>query len=100
MSTVSEELQQISRQIETLAAQRDEARKALKMALERAADLEAELELSREELHKQELDVEFLSLSHKLADTPQKLAEARATVRRMIAGVDRAIALLKDDSGI
>lgn len=97
-SSVSVELQALAGKITMLAAQRDEALSALKKAREEISDLETELELTREELHKKTLDVEFLSVSHKLADTPEKLAEARKTVRRMIAGVDKAIALLKEDA--
>lgn len=97
MSSVAEELQQIYRNVELLAAQRDEARTALTEAREELADLRRQLAQAEEEIHKRDLDIEFLRLSHRLAEGPQALAEARATVRRMIAGVDKALALLKED---
>ena len=81
-----------------LASQRDEARAALKLASEEIEDLKKELEQAREELHQKDLDVEFLTLSHRLAESPQSLAEARATVKRILGKVDKAIALLKDDA--
>lgn len=99
-TSVSEELRALSAKITMLAAQRDEALGALAKAREEISDLETELELTREELKKKALDVEFLTVSHKLADTPQALADARKVVRRMIAGVDKAIALLKEDARI
>lgn len=95
-----DDLLTISQKIEILARQRDEARQAAKRALEEVADLKAEVAKVKEELHHKMLDIEFLTLSHKLADTPQALAEARATIRRMIAGVDRTINLLKEDAAI
>lgn len=99
-ASFSKELQALSDLIELLAAQRDEAAVKLRVALEEVADLKAQLKKTQEELHQKTLDVEFLTLSHKLADTPQSLAEARATVRRLKAGVDKAIALLRDDATI
>lgn len=99
-TSLSKELQDLSRKIGILAAQRDEAQGELKRAREEISDLQRRLAEKEAELHKSNLDVEFLTLSHKLADSPQKLAEARATVRRMLAGVEKAISLLKEDAGI
>lgn len=98
-SPLRNELEKLSVLVETLAAQRNEARRELKAAREALEDLRRELSLAKEGIHKRDLDIEYLTLSHKLADTPQALAEARATVRRMIAGVERAMALLRDDAG-
>lgn len=99
-TSLSKELEALSGMIARLTAQRDEAQGRLREALDEITDLRRMLEDSRKELHKSKLDIEFLTLSHKLADTPQKLAEARATVRRMLAGVDKALALLKGDIGL
>lgn len=97
---MSAELQDLSRYIGILAAQRDEAREQLKTAREEIADLNYQLAALREELHRKSLDVEFLSLSHKLADSPQAVADARSTVKRMLTRVDKAIALIKEDARI
>lgn len=99
-TSVTLELQEITRKIEALAVQRDDAEKALRLAREEISDLQLELELTREELHKKTLDVEFLTVSHKLADTPGALADARASVKRMLGRVDKALALLRDDARI
>ena len=99
-SSFSNEIRELSRQIETLATQRDEARQALKRAREEVADLQIRLEESEKAAKRMSLDIEYLTLSHKLADTPQKLAEARATLRRLIARVDKAISLVRDDARI
>lgn len=99
-SSVLTEMQELRHKIALLAAQRNDALQSLAKAQEEIGDLKAELELTKEELHKKNLDVEYLSVSHKLADTPEALAEARKTVRRMISGVDKALALLRNDPGL
>ena len=99
-SSVANELAALRRMLEELAAQRDEARRSLKVSQEEVADLKRELERVRGELHSSKLDIEYLTLSHKLADSPQALAEARTTVKKLLAGVNKAIALLKADAGI
>lgn len=99
-STVSSFLQTLSGQIEVLASQRDAARAALDRTREEMADLKFQLARTREELHKAKLDVEFLTLSRKLADSPDALVDARITVKRMLAKVDKALALLKEDARI
>lgn len=99
-SSFSQELIEMSRKIEILAAQRDEARSELAKAREEISDLKGLLAIAEEDLHKKSLDVEFLTLSRKLADTPQALAEARATMKRILGKVDHALMLLKEDAGI
>lgn len=83
-----------------LAAQRDEAERELLKAREEIADLRYKLGKTQEELHATTLDAQYLSLSHKLADNPQALAEARAILRRLIAKVDKAIGMLREDARI
>lgn len=97
-SSFSKELLAMAENIGALATQRDEAESSLRQVQEELADLKRELETAREEIHKKDLDIEFLTLSHKLADNPGALAEARATVRRLISRIDKAIALLNEDA--
>ena len=97
---MSEEMHELARKIGILAAQRDNAVKELKRTQEALADLERELSQTREELHKKTLDVEFLTVSHKLADTPQALADTRNVIRKMIVKIDKAMAMLKEDARI
>ena len=86
--------------MEELASQRDEVKVSLKKAEEEISDLAYQLAKAREELHRKNLEVEFLTLSHKLAESPQSLANARSTIRGILAKVEKAIALLKDDARI
>lgn len=85
-------------QVETLAGQRDAARKQLAEARGEIDSLKGELGETRKALQAKELDVEFLTVSRKLAESPQALAEARASVRRLLRHVERAMALLKEDA--
>lgn len=99
-SAVNSDLRALGVHIDTLVSQRDEALRELREAREEAASLRRELAATREELKKSRLDTEFLTLSRRLAASPQALAEARSTVRGMLARVDRALALLRDDPRI
>lgn len=84
--------------IELLASQRDEALRRLADSEEEKKLLESEIKALKEQLHKSELDREFLQVSHKIADTPQALADARALVKGMIKRVDNAISFLMEDA--
>lgn len=84
--------------IELLASQRDEALRRLADSEEGKKLLESEIKALKEKLHKSELDREFLQVSHKIADTPQALADARALVKGMIKRVDNAISFLMEDA--
>lgn len=84
--------------IELLASQRDEALRRLADSEEEKKLLESEIKALKEKLHKSELDREFLQVSHKIADTPQALADARALVKGMIKRVDNAISFLMEDA--
>lgn len=73
-------------------------------ALERIAELEMQNTELRKELEERDamlaqarLDAEFLSLSHKLADSPEALARARHIIGGLIKKVDAAINLVKND---
>lgn len=63
----------------------------------RVEDLGTRLAEATAERDKALKDVEYLTLSHRLADTPEALVNARREVARLIRVVDRCITLLKDD---
>lgn len=43
------------------------------------------------------LDVEFLTMSHRLADNPESVALTRRRLNQMIRTIDRCVTLLKED---
>ena len=50
-----------------------------------------------EEIEKARKDIEFLSLSHRLADSPEALVSARKIIARLIRNVDSCIRMIKED---
>lgn len=60
-------------------------------------DTRARLDETRTERDHALLDVEFLTVSHRLADSPEAIQSARTRISRMIRTLDKCITLLKDD---
>lgn len=87
----------VMQKIEQLADSRDDALKRCDALEKEIAALRLDLQNCRKDLHQARLDAQFLSLSHKLADSPQALAEARHIIGGLIRKVDAAIALVKND---
>ena len=96
-SSLRKSIASLSVGIRQLAESRDRERARADSLEAENDELRMQLKEARQDLHRARLDVEFLTLSHKLAASPQALAEARKTVRRMISKVDKAIAILTDD---
>lgn len=90
-------LAEIRQKIETLAADRDAALQRISALEDQISDLQAELETTRNDLHRARLDVEFLTVSHRLADTPEAVVTARKIISGLIRKVDSAINLVKND---
>ena len=63
-------------------------------------DLKGQLEECREQLREARMEVDFLTVSHRLADSPANLISARRRLQRLIAKIDRCVSLLKDDADI
>ena len=97
---LSAQLQSLQEKIIQLSEQRDEALRALRAANEEKADIERELRETQTALRQSRLDVEYLSLSHKIADNPRSLAESKELIRKLIRRVDKALRLISEDAGI
>lgn len=63
---------------------------------EKNADLSAENERLERKLVHAQTDIEFLTMSHRLADDPESLLAARRKVAAMIRDIDRCISQLKE----
>lgn len=87
----------IQQKIAHLAEMRDNAEARCRSLQGRIDELEIDMAHLENELRQANLEIEFLTLSHRLADDPQALAEARKTISRLIRKVDSAIALIKTD---
>lgn len=99
-STITARLGRLARQIEVLTARRDEALERLEATRKEADGLKERIRDLEERLRRSDLDVSYLKLSHKLADSPQALADARSIIGGLIRKVETAIALLKNDPQI
>lgn len=60
------------------------------------AELRREAEEAREARKRAELDVEYLAVSHKLADDPDTLIATRRHISQMIRNIDRCLEMLKE----
>lgn len=61
------------------------------------AGLRAELAQTRADLAKAQSDVEFLTVSHRLADNPDTIVSTRRRIARLIRNIDKCIVMLKED---
>ncbi len=72
----------------------NEERRAL---LQQVESLRTDLKDAAKRIEKLELDISFLRISHKLADSPDSIIEARRHISALIRRLDTSIALLKED---
>ena len=91
---------ELREKIELLATQRDAARASQASTAKEAEELRLQLEECREQLRQARLEVDFLTVSHRLADSPENIISARRRLQRLIAKIDRCVSLLKEDADI
>ena len=60
-------------------------------------DLRSELEQKGKMLEKANLDVEFLTVSHRLASSPDSIASTRSRLARLIRTIDSCIAMMQEE---
>ncbi len=84
----------------SLAAQRDEMAAESERLKRENESLKEQLSESLQELQRAKMEVDFLTISHRLADSPENLISARRRVQRLIAKIDRCVSLLKEDAEI
>lgn len=83
-----------------LASQRDETKQENARLRVRVDSLESQLADTRGELEAARMEIDFLTVSHRLADDPDHLISARRRVQRLIMKIDRCVSLLKEDADI
>lgn len=86
--------------IESLASQRDRYRADSERLSQEAESLKRQLDECRKDLGDARMEIDFLTVSHRLADSPENLISARRRLKRLIAKIDRCVSLLKDDADI
>ncbi len=93
-------IKDLRRKALALASERDKSKAELERLREENTALKEQLAECRQELQASQMEVDFLTLSHRLADSPENLISARRRVQRLIAKIDRCVSLLKEDAEI
>ena len=83
-----------------LASQRDKATAELGRLRQENEALKDQLSECRQDLQTARMEVDFLTISHRLAESPENLISARRRLQRLIAKIDRCVSLLKEDAEI
>ncbi|MBO5444353.1 MAG: hypothetical protein J5995_03295 [Muribaculaceae bacterium] len=91
---------ELREKITGLVAQRDRAVQESERLREEVDTLRRQLSDTSRQLELARQEVDFLTVSHRLADSPDKLVAARRRVQRLIAKIDRCVSLLREDADI
>lgn len=89
-------LEELQRNITRLSSHEAQLLANIETLEKSKSDLEAELSGVRKELAAALSDVEFLKVSHRLADSPDALVETRRHIARLIRNLDTCIDMLNE----
>ena len=89
-------LNDLNQKIERLVAQQSRLIDRIKNLEEENKNLKIELEEERKNLMKSRNEVEFLTVSHRLADNPDSLISTRRHIARLIKTIDNCIAMINE----
>lgn len=90
-------LSSLSKRVDTLLQQQLKLQERINLLEKENEELRNQRKKDNELLEKTEKDVEFLSLSHRIAATPEALVEARLKIAKLIRTVDSCIRLINED---
>ena len=90
-------LSQISDKITELEAIQQQQNSRIKFLEEENEDLREQLRQQTQLLHQANIDKEFLTMSHRLADSPDSLISTRRRIARLIRTIDNCISMLKEE---
>lgn len=90
-------LSQISDKITELEAIRQQQNSRIKFLEEENEDLKEKLKEQTQLLHQANIDKEFLTMSHRLADSPDSIISTRRRIARLIRTIDNCISMLKEE---
>lgn len=89
-------LEKLDDRIKRLKEQNEELRQTNERLTAENSDLIQKARKAEEARSQAILDVEYLAVSHKLADNPDTLITARRQINQLIRNIDRCIEMLKD----
>lgn len=93
LSVLTEELKRKTERLASRYAEAVDENAALRAQNEA---LQADIADLRKELDQARLDLQFLTVSYKLAQSPESLADSRKVVAALIRDIDKCIAQLKE----
>lgn len=97
----------MARSLVSILEELEQRTAALQAEMEELRSRNSELEMQNDDLRKREaeaqaakeqalLDVEYLRVSYRLAESPDSLAETRKVIAGLIRNIDRCIEMLKE----
>lgn len=96
-ATLGSTLEAMLQKIDTLGKSLAEERKEKESLRGQNSELRLKVEELSRKLDKALSDVEFLTMSHRLADSPDHLVETRRHIASLIRNIDRSISMLGSD---
>ena len=90
-------LSQISDKITELEAIQEQKNSRIKFLEEENQDLREKLKEQSQLLNQANIDKEFLTMSHRLADSPDTIISTRRRIARLIRTIDNCISMLKEE---
>ena len=85
------------KQIDEISAAHSNMQRQLELLREENRSLKADLESERKNLRKALSDVEFLSVSYRLADSADSVVSARRVIERLIRTIDNCIKMINEE---
>lgn len=89
-------LNSLSSRIESLAEDYKKLEERIKELESENELLKAEISEKDRELKMSQQDVEYLTISHRLADNPDSIISARRHIARLVRTIDNCISMLRD----
>ncbi len=90
-------LADLNEKISRLAGVQEALKKRIIELEKENENLKAELKESRDMLDKANTDVEFLTMSHRLAENPDSIIATRRRIARLIRTIDNCISMIKEE---
>lgn len=90
-------LQLIVEKVASLSKLNETLYKRIETLEEENNRLRDDYETALKELEKTRRDVEFLTMSHRLADSPDTIISTRRRIARLIRTIDNCISMLKEE---
>lgn len=96
-SEIARSFQALSKKIDSLILENTSLRSRIDTLSLQNEELLGQHAQDQKALEKANKEIEYLSLSHRLASSPEALVEARKEISRLIRTIDSCIRLIKED---